>query len=558
MKKVSGKQLFLLGVCVVVLIFSMTQISAVGNHLQYLVPAPSMSQGQWDGGSDGSSASTLPNQTLKDWLFSLKDRSSDWSGIIRFWSMDGIVQQASFGTDDSGALGKLTLLGEGGQILNPLYLLSGRLFYPDELQNGCDGIVLDEQTALSLFRESAPIGRSVSVGGKTFRVIGIVRHSKKVGDLTDSGAYIPLSSAFDMYMQLDAVLLQGKPVKGAGASVSFKSLAQGWQSGGTFIDLGKESMGAWLWLRVLLFLCGILLVLRVIAYLSTSVVYFSRQVKQRLQLAYALRLSPWIVWRVLLYILGFGLAIGAAALLVQFMLEPVYTFPEWIPAVLVEWSDINTTFWSVWQNSATLVELRSPELLRLRFFTLLVDGFSALAGVLLGMMYARWIGATRRVAENLEALYRQGVAVDIVQTQKPIPFADIGYAECIQRTLIATHRKKETAVVTMVRVINVVRTFEMLPPSPMDGSFVLEVEDAQIPANCGRWLISCQNGKTTIEEAKRDWDIRLPVQTLTRILYGKQSFHDFTENNAGLDMRMHSPAMDGLFNHAPLVDTDMR
>lgn len=553
MKKISGKQIFLLCVCAVILAFSMAQINAVGNHLQYLVAAPSLAQNM---GSAGGSSESLPNQTLRDWLDSIKDMSSEWGGIIRYWSMDGIAEQASFGSEDSGTLGKLTLLGENGQLLQPLYLRSGRLFFPDELQNGCDGIVLDEQTALALFRESSPIGREVFVGGQTFRVVGVVRHTKKVGDLTDSGAYIPLASAFSMNMKLDAVMLQAEPIKGTGASIAFKSVAQGWQSGGTLIDLGKESMGAWLWLRVLLFLCGIMLVLRVIAWLNASVGYFVRLTRQRLQLAYAARLSPWIVWRVFLYVLGYGFSIGLAGLLVQFMLEPVYTFPEWIPAVLVEWSDIGTAFRTVWQKSAVIMELRSAEILRLRFYTLLVDGFSALAGVLLGMMYVRWIGARRRVTENLEALYKQGAAVDIVQTEKPIAFSDIGYAECDQRALIPVRRGEDKAVVTMVRIINAVRVFEMMPPSRLDGSFVLEIEDSQIPANCGRWLITCSGGKTTIEEARRDWDIRLPVQTLARIIYGRQTFRSFTENNAELDMRIHSPAMDGLFNHTPAVDTD--
>lgn len=551
MKKVSGKQLFLLLVCAVILAWSMAQIQAVGNHLQYLLPAPELSRDQ---GGEGSSP-TAPNQTVADWFTSLQDRTGDLESIVRRWSMDGIVELATFSTEASGTQGRLTLLGEGGLWVRSLLLRSGRLFFPDELKNGSDGILLDEQTALSLFREGSPLGREVMVGGKTFTVIGILRHTKKVGDLTDSGAYIPLATAINMDLQLDAIQVEAEPIKGTGASVSFKNIMQIWQSSGTYTDLGKESMGAWLWLRVLLFLAGVLLVLRAISYLNASVGYFSREARQKLQLAYAVRLSPWLIGRALLFVLGYGAAVFAAAMLVQFMLEPVYTFPEWIPAVLVEWEDISQAFWSVWQGGAVMTELRSPELIRLRFFTLLIDGFSALSGVLLGMMYARWVGSRKRVAETLESQYRQGVAVDIVQTEKPIAYADIGYAECEQQTLVPLGRNKETPVVTMVRVINVVRAFELLEPSKRDGSFVLEVEDPQIAANNGRWLVTCKDGKTTLEEAKRDWDIRLPIQALTRVLYSGMGFHDFTENNAELDMRMRSPAMDGLFGHHPVVET---
>ena len=63
-----------------------------------------------------------------------------------------------------------------------------------------------------------------------------------------------------------------------------------------------------------------------------------------------------------------GVACAAAlAWLFTRLVEPVYTFPEWVPAVLVEPKDIQTAFWNVWQTSATVVEYRTPELLRLRF-----------------------------------------------------------------------------------------------------------------------------------------------------------------------------------------------
>ena len=83
---------------------------------------------------------------------------------------------------------------------------------------------------------------------------------------------------------------------------------------------------------------------------------------------------------------------------------------------------------------------------------------------------------------------------------------------------------------------------------------VLEVVDEQIPANNARWLITCQDGEKTIVEANRDWDIQLPIAVLTRIVYGTQTFADFLECNAGYDMRMRSPAMDGMFGHHLTID----
>lgn len=106
----------------------------------------------------------------------------------------------------------------------------------------------------------------------------------------------------------------------------------------------------------------------------------------------------------------------------------------------------------------------------------------------------------------------------------------------------------------MVRIINAEAILRQMPAGKRDGAFVLEVVDEQIPANNARWLITCQDGEKTIVEAHRDWDIQLPIAVLTRIVYGTQTFADFLECNAGYDMRMRSPAMDGMFGHHLTID----
>jgi len=97
-------------------------------------------------------------------------------------------------------------------------------------------------------------------------------------------------------------------------------------------------------------------------------------------------------------------------------------------------------------------------------------------------------------------------------------------------------------------VIHAERLLENLPAGKRDGSFVLEVIDPVIEQNNRRWLIVCEDGRKTVRETRRDWDLQLPVDLLTRVVYGGQPFADFLESSAGFDMKMHSPAMDGLFD----------
>ena len=556
MKKTPWWQAVLLAAFAVALAFGAYSVSQVGNHLQYLIAPPHKLQT-----SGGEETPVKPNDPVAQWYAALKDVAEEWDSTMEAWTLGGVMENASLSAEGGGTQGRVTVMGENGTTLHPLQLRFGRNFFPEELRDGAHVIILDEQAALALFRISDPIDRKVTVQGVEYRVIGVARHRKQVGDLTDYGAYIPLMSVIDQDITLDALQVEAAPRIGVGASVSFSTVCGTWQQGGTVIDLGKEGMAATLWLRVLLCLAGATALLRLIGWLNGQVRSYAKQYRQQLQVRYALSLMPQLAGMILLFCLGYGGAAALAAVLMNVIIQPVYTFPEWIPAVLVEWEDIAAAFWKVWQTSATLREMRSPEILRLRYFTLLIQGCSAATGVLLALWYARRRTALQGVAESLPEMRRQGVVVSVIRTARPIAFGELGYVPCAESEVWqrepdgAVRRRRGRKTTPMLRIIHVQRLLEQLPASPKDGSFVLEVTDAQIPANNARWEITCEKGVKTVERAERDWDIQLPVQTLARVVYGSGTFHDFLENNADFDLRMRSPAMDGLFDqHMPLTE----
>ena len=556
MKKTPWWQAVLLAAFAAALAFGAYSVSQVGNHLQYLIAPPHKLQT-----SGGEGTPVKPNEPVAQWYAALKDVAEEWDSTMEAWTLGGVMENASLSAEGGGTQGRVTVMGENGTTLHPLQLRFGRNFFPEELRDGAHVIILDEQAALALFRISDPIDRKVTVQGVEYRVIGVARHRKQVGDLTDYGAYIPLMSVIDQDITLDALQVEAAPRIGVGASVSFSTVCGTWQQGGTVIDLGKEGMAATLWLRVLLCLAGATALLRLIGWLNGQARSYAKQYSQQLQVRYALSLMPQLAGMILLFCLGYGGAAALAAVLMNVIIQPVYTFPEWIPAVLVEWEDIAAAFWKVWQTSATLREMRSPEILRLRYFTLLIQGCSAATGVLLALWYARRRTALQGVAESLPEMRRQGVVVSVIRTARPIAFGELGYVPCAESEVWqrepdgAVRRRRGRKTTPMLRIIHVQRLLEQLPASPKDGSFVLEVTDAQIPANNARWEITCEQGVKTVERAERDWDIQLPVQTLARVVYGSGTFHDFLENNADFDLRMRSPAMDGLFDqHMPLTE----
>lgn len=526
---------------VAALCFGAYQVDQVGNHLQYLIAAPEQkTQGE------NAEETVKPNQPIADWVARLQERTEEWdSTTMERWTIGGVSEAMNVSGGDGSASARVELVGTYGFQVRPKLLRYGRLPYEEELKSGRKVAVLDEDLALALFRVADPVGREISVGGVTFQVIGIARHSKHVGEYQEYSVYLPLNAVIDTTFPVDALLVEAIPRAGTGASVSFQSVVEQWQTGGTVYDLGKQGMSATLWLRLLIFVVGMTVTLRLIAYLNGRVRHYGKHYRQRLEEKYAISLMPELSGAILLFVIGYGAVAGLLVVLMSYVIEPVYTFPEWIPTILVEWDDIAAAFWHVWQDTAVMHEMRTMEILRLRWLALLVQGCSAGLAVLLGIMYGRMRSSRALVADSIHALYRQGAIVSTLQTRKVLDMTALGYVTC----LTGDEAPRRAKTIPMVRIINAEKILRQLPAGGRDGVFVLEVVDEQIPANNARWLITCQNGEKTMVEARRDWDLQLPIAVLTRIVYGKQSFADFLECNAGYDMRMRSPAMDGMFDH---------
>ena len=527
MKKRSPGLTLMLIAAALVMVWAVWQIHDVGENLQYVVDAPELVYNKSDR-EHGTAITDLQED--------LEEAAAQWSASIRAWTLGGVIQKITFTGGDKGASGRLELLGENAFATHPRFLLHGRLFYDEELSRGDRVIILDEQLALALFAAADPIDRIVTIKQEEYRVVGVTRHAKQTGDFTDYGAYIPLNSVLEQTIQLDALVVEALPITGAGAGVAFAETVTAWRAGGTVIDLGKESMAASLWLRALLFLVGAAGAMRFLGWLNGRVRRFSIQYKEMLRVTYASRLFPGLLGGVLAFALGYGVLAIVLALLMNYAIQPVYTFPEWIPTVLVEWSDIAAAFWRVWQTPATVLEYRTPELLRLRFMTLVVQVSAALAGAAVAMWFGRTRASRYSIVESLRMLADSGAAVSFLQTDNPAECAAIGYVPCQTKG-------------GMLRVLNAQQALLQMPGTAREGSFAIAVEDPWIPANNATFRIICREKGNTVARTGDPYDIKVPVQTLTTLLYGRENFAEYLESHADFELRMRSPAMEGFFSH---------
>ena len=537
MKILSKGQVFLLIVCLAVLLYSYFSIEAVPDRLQYMIPAPAVEMA-----SESGQKETELNHELRSLHNKVLESAEEWSNVLLSYSMDGIIEKASVTGPEAVTQARLTFLDRNGAGLRSLIPRFGRLIYPEELEQGAHVILIDEKLALQLFRIAEPLGKKVTVGSESYTVIGVLRHERQVGDSLDYCAFAPLKSVYGTALQLDAICLTANPVPGTGANTFFQSTMNTLLPGGTFTDLGKERIGAWLWLRMLIFLLGTVVLLRCVKVTMNSVVIFADTIRKKLRDAYLLSLLPWITGKVLSYVICFAAAAMVFVYLMNMILAPVYVFPEWIPPVLVEWSDIQDTFWKVWKNFAVMKEMRSTELIRLRFFTLLIDGFSALAGVILFSAYRRYRTNTETVLEALHGQYRLGTSVTSVITDHEMAYEKLGY--------VPINHKRDSSGTQMVRIISAERVLKEIPPSRKKGSFVVEISDSVIKQNQARFEISCDGKTNQVKEAKREWDMQFTVTALTRLVFGQQNLQSFLETETGCELRVRNEAMDGFFcNH---------
>lgn len=370
-RKLNKSGIWLIVIGAAIAIYSAISVWALPDTLEYVALSPAVTESEKT--VDGQVIKVRSNAELKALAKELdKSAENDWTGVIESYTLSASRPSVSLSTDmGGGATTALTAAGSDYFVLYPKYLIAGRLIYPEELTNGSKVILLNEKLALALFQMTAPIGRTVVLGDSNYKVVGVLRESKGVGDLSVNMAYVPLASIYEMDFTLSTITLTASPYPAQGALSNFSSTASSWKSGGDVYSIGKEKMRSLLSLRYLLCAAWLFFTLWALKLVNALLLNWLDKYKGRLLHQYAMRLAPATAGGCAALILLYALCAVSFVMMVQFALEPVYTFPEWIPTVLVEPDDIVAAFWNVRDLSANAIELRTPEIIRLRFFAML-------------------------------------------------------------------------------------------------------------------------------------------------------------------------------------------
>ena len=355
----SIKRGLVLLICALLIGLCVWHILQVPPFLQYVMAAPAAATAD-DAGGEGKKPTQSPMmQTLQR----LKTLSESWTGIVEAYAVTSDAARVLLsGIKEVEA----HLTGEYGsaEALPQRLLLAGRNFYAEELKNGADVIILDEQLAIALFRVGDPVGRAVTLNGRSFTVVGIARHKRAAGAMEAYGAYVPLLALQDASME--TMTVWGVPVKGAGALSKFKADMQTFAPQGNLYSLGKERFRALLPVWLLATVAGLLLLLAGYRVYARFVMRLVSDYRMRLQSRFAVQLAPRMTAYLLLGVAALAGLLALSYAWAQLMLMPVSAFPEWVPAVPVEVNEILSTYWKNVQETCRAVEYRSELVLSLR------------------------------------------------------------------------------------------------------------------------------------------------------------------------------------------------
>ena len=370
----SIKRLVLLCALVVLGALSVSQVLSVTGRLQYVLPTPKVEQ-QEEKKPAEEKEETEPKKTaakqtaLEGLLKGLTTMLSDNPDLVdaRMAVAYQDKVQVSVPGGQSQSVRVQGLWGDTHMLPAPI-LTAGRTLYQEELETGRAVAVLDEKTAVKLFRTGAPLDGEFTLGNVTYKVVGVIRHAQTPGEQEPLRLMVPLLSLDKQAFQTELLSFSFRTLPGKGAYSRMKGLLNGWQAGGTLYSLAKEKQRSLLPVRFLLCLVAVMalgLLLTVLKNLSRAVI---RREQAALRNQYAKKLLPrWMLK-------GLGLLIAWAAWLLALFLvcreaiAPVYVFPEWVPAVLVEWKDMAETFWNNRADVTRLIEMRTPDILFLRFY----------------------------------------------------------------------------------------------------------------------------------------------------------------------------------------------
>ena len=282
-------------------------------------------------------------------------------------AVGGVTEKASVSAGSVNQTCAVYAVGEGWFEADPVFLTAGRRLTETELKLGDKVAMVDEQLAFQLFGSELPEDAKATIDGVEYAVVGAYRHRRSVGEAAQYSAYVPLLSANQNAR--DELLFIAVPVANTGARTMFEStMRANWEQGGSFISLGKEALRQRMIVHMLLLVFGLSVIFRLMRRMNGAAARSWTRFQERLRWNYFKTAAPSLMAFLGICLIGYGALLALLYALAAFSIQPLYTFTEWVPENVVEWSSLKAVFWSLAGDSAKLVRVGTRELRIVEFW----------------------------------------------------------------------------------------------------------------------------------------------------------------------------------------------
>ena len=299
-------------------------------------------------------------------------------------AVGGVTEKASVSAGSVNQTCAVYAVGEGWFEADPVFLTAGRRLTETELKLGDKVAMVDEQLAFQLFGSELPEDAKATIDGVEYAVVGAYRHRRSVGEAAQYSACVPLLSANQNAR--DELLFIAVPVANTGARTMFEStMRANWEQDGSFISIGKEALRQRMIVRMLLLVFGLSVIFRLMRRMNGAAARSWTRFQEKLRWNYFKTAAPSLLLFLGICLIGYGALLALLYALAAFSIQPLYTFTEWVPENVVEWSSLKAVFWNLAGDSAKLVRVGTRELRIVEFWGRILrwGALGALYGALL-------------------------------------------------------------------------------------------------------------------------------------------------------------------------------
>ena len=238
-------------------------------------------------------------------------------------------------------------------------MILGRLISNRDIEESRNVIMIDQKTAYMLFPAGDALDQTIWLGDDPWTVIGIISNRSQLGEANNSSVYIPLPAAIKRETIMQTLEIRVSYRSRDSSVTQIREVLTDWRPGGSFYDLFREKVSAFIplfWIAVVVGCC-------LIRWLFSNLLKYTKCqyeiFQEKLRRHYAYQLTGWICRKLLIVVLMVTVLCTAVYGVISLLRQTALLFPEWIPEKPVSITSYISRFWELHHTASASVQYTS-------------------------------------------------------------------------------------------------------------------------------------------------------------------------------------------------------